>query len=259
MFRVSSSVTVSLLRRLVGSPASAGRALIGVSLLLTAACGASPSDSAKSPDGEAASDPKRRGAGNQLSVEAEIGAMNEAQVNEGFNKASPRMLECLGKSGVPAASGVVRVVVHVDGSGSAVKSFLKKSTVGDRSAEDCILGVVRARSWPTPVGGKIGIAESELSFEPPSGVRAPIDWSEADAGKNIGAARDVLSSCRAKAGSGPLSATVIVETDGSVVSVGVAGEDDASEKAAPCVVAGLKAVKLNSPGSFAAKLTLAPR
>jgi hypothetical protein len=192
-------------------------------------------------------------------MEAEVGAMNEAQVNATFSKASSGMLDCLSKSSVPAASGVVRVVVHVDEAGSAVKSFFKKSTVGDRSAEECMLRVVRGRSWPAPVGGKIGIAESELSFDPPSGVRAPIDWSEGDAGRNVAAARDVLATCRAKAGAGPLSATVIVETDGSIVSVGVSGEDDASEAAAPCVVEGLKAIKLGSPGSFAAKLTLTPR
>jgi hypothetical protein len=234
------------------------RALPLLQFLLLAACGATPTADATSPDEDPSATPKRRG-GSELSMEADVGAMNEAQVNEAFNKASPRMLECLGKSSVPAASGVVRVVVHVDASGSAVKSFLKKSTVGDRTAEECILAAVRGRSWPAPVGGKVGIAESELAFEPPSGVRAPIDWSESDAGKNVGAAREVLSSCRSNASAGPLSATLIVETDGSVASVGVAGDDEASEKAAPCVVEGLKAIKLNSPGSFAAKLTLAPR
>jgi hypothetical protein len=223
------------------------------------ACGASPSDDTKSPGADGSSGPKRGGGGGGLSMEAEVGAMNESQVNASFNKASSGMLECLGKSRVPAPSGVVRVVVHVDASGSAVKSFLKKSTVGDRSAEECMLSVVRGRSWPTPVGGKIGIAESELSFDPPSGVRAPIDWAEGDAGKNVAAAREVLATCREKAKAGPLSATVIVETDGSIVSVGVSGEDEASELAAPCVVEGLKAIKLGSPGSFAAKLTLSPR
>jgi hypothetical protein len=188
-------------------------------------------------------------------MEAEVGALNESRVNEVFGRANDGLVACMTKSKLPAVSGTARVVIHVDTSGSVVKSFLKKSTLGDRATEDCMLGVLRAQSWPGAIGGKVGIAENQFDFDPPSGVRPPVAWSEADAGKNLGAAKSVLAECQAAAKAAPLTATVIVETDGSIASVGVSGEDEFSEKAARCVKDGLASVKLNSPGSFAAKLT----
>lgn len=216
-------------------------------------CASSANQPAEDP--EASGSSKRRSSGEGLSMEAEVGALNEARVNEAFGRANDGLVACMTKSKLPAVSGVARVVIHVDTSGSVVKSFLKKSTLGDRSTEDCMLGVLRAQSWPGAIGGKVGIAENQFDFDAPSGVRPPVAWSEADAGKNLGAAKAVLGECQAAAKAGPLTATVIVETDGSIASVGVAGEDESSEKAARCVQDGLASIKLNSPGSFAAKLT----
>ncbi len=119
-----------------------------------------------------------------------------------------------------------------------------------------MLDVIRKQSWPAPVGGKEGFAENEFTFDPPDRVRMPVAWNEADAGKALQEAKRVLSRCQAKTESGRLTATLYVETDGSILAAGLAGERPGTEEAATCVVDGLKAIKLNSPGSFAAKLTL---
>ena len=220
-------------------------------LAVLVACSGSEGTTVENADGTSTGRPKGNN-GPALSVEADVGAMNEARVGEAFRSAADGMLDCLGKSKVPAASGIVRVMVHVDQSGKAVKSFLKKSTLGDRRTEECMLGVIRGRSWPAPVGGKIGHAENEFAFDPPSGVRPPVAWSEGDAGKNLGAAKAVLAEC--SSGGPALSATVIVDTEGNISSVGVA-EDENGEGVAACVVTGLASIKLNSPGSVPAKLS----
>lgn len=224
-----------------------------LALVVVVGCGASEGTTVENADGVSTGSSRGRGgSGPGLSVEADVGAMNESRVAEAFNSAADGMLECLGKSKVPAASGVVRVMVHVDQSGNAVKTFLKKSTLGDRSAEECMLRVIRKQSWPAPVGGKIGHAENQFDFDPPLGVRAPLDWSEGDAGKNLADAKAVLAGCGSPGA--PLSATVIVDTEGNISSVGVA-EDENGDAAARCVVDGLGPIKLNSPGSFPAKLS----
>jgi hypothetical protein len=193
-----------------------------------------------------------------VAVDAEVGALNEAAVTSAFQSASNGMLNCLKKasSRLPYISGVAGVYVRVDSSGKVKYTFMKRSTLGDHATEQCMLDVIRKQSWPAPVGGKEGFAENELTFDPPDRVRMPVSWSEGDAGKGVDDAKKVLSSCKVKTSSGKLTATLYVETDGSVLAAGVSGEQEGAAEAGDCVADGLKSVKLGSPGSFAAKLTL---
>lgn len=192
-----------------------------------------------------------------LNIEAEVGAMNEAQVASTFQKASDALLGCFtkGTERIAFLSGTTHVYVRVDATGKPIHTYMKRSTLGDRDTEACMIKVLSSRSWPSPVGGREGIAETDFTFDPLPG-RQPVAWSEADAGKNVAKARAAIDECGRGARAGKLSATLYVDTDGSVLAAGVAGEEPGTEEAASCVVSKLKDVKLNSPGSFAAKLTL---
>ncbi len=192
-----------------------------------------------------------------LAVDAEVGAMNEAQVSATFQRASDALLACFSKGTERIAflSGGVHVYVRVDASGKPIQTYMKKSTLGDRETESCMIGVLKNKSWPAPVGGREGIAETDFSFDPQPG-RQPVAWSESDAGKNVAKAKAAIAECSQGARAGKLNVTLYVETDGSVLSAGVAGEEPGTEQAASCVVSKLKDIKLNSPGSFAAKLSL---
>lgn len=221
------------------------------------ACGTTTEQPAATPDeGDGVKIGGRTGP--TVGVEAEVGALNEAAVTSAFQNASTGMLGCVKKasSRLPYLSGVAGVYVRVDGSGKVKYTFMKRSTLGDHETERCMLDVIRKQSWPAPVGGKEGFAETELTFDPPDRVRMPVSWSEGDAGKGVDDAKKVLSGCKAKTSSGRLTATVYVETDGSVLASGVSGEQEGTAQAGECVADGLKSVKLGSPGSFAAKLTL---
>lgn len=221
------------------------------------ACSASTETAVQQPDD--GSTPTNTGrTGPSVGVEAEVGAMNEAAVTSAFQKASTGMLGCLKKasSRLPYISGVAAVYVRVDSAGSVKYTFMKRSSLGDHETEQCMLDVIRKQSWPAPVGGKEGFAENELTFDPPDRVRMPVTWSEGDAGKGVDDAKKVLASCKSKTSSGKLTATLYVETDGSVLASGVSGEQAGTAEAGRCVADGLKSVKLGSPGSFAAKLTL---
>ncbi len=226
--------------------------------VLVIGCASTSEQVTTEPDHEP--NPTSKRTGKLPTVDAEVGALNEAQVTSAFQKASDVMLGCLkrGADRLPYLSGAIKVYVRVDGAGRVKYTYLKRSTLGDLETERCMLDALRKQSWPAPVGGKEGYAENELTFDPPDRVRLPVSWSESDAGKNVAAMRGVLSDCAKSASSGKLSATIHVETDGSVLSVGVAGEEPGTEQASGCVEKGLKAIKLSSPGSFAAKLTIGP-
>lgn len=120
-----------------------------------------------------------------------------------------------------------------------------------------MLGVLKGLRWPKPEGGKEGTAETTFSFEPGDEERPPVEWSEANMGDGFRKAKGALSKCRADVGAGPMKATVYVETDGKALGVGVSGADSKSEEAAGCVTDVLMGVKYASPGSYAAKVTVA--
>ena len=141
--------------------------------------------------------------------------------------------------------------------GSTRYVFFKDSTLGDRATEACMLGVLRKQTWPKPVGGKEGNADSTFGFDPGDEERPPVEWTEARMGDAYRRAKPALAKCRASSGAGPMQATLYVETDGKALAVGVSGADAKGEEAARCVVDVLMSLKYASPGSYAAKVTIA--
>ncbi len=241
---------------LLDSLGHAQRMLAWIALPFAVGCSSSPAPEVPLDDGAARSDTQRQGTG--VGVEADIGALNEGQVTSTFQKAQGAFGRCMdsGRSRLPYLSGSVHFKVRVGASGKANSAFLTRSTLGDHDTETCMLGALKSASWPAPVGGKEGIAETEFTFDADGSVRQPVEWAPEDAGKNVRNAREAFKKCARGAGAGKMTATLYVETDGSVLSVGLAGEDDGAERAASCVISALKEVKFNSPGSFAAKLVL---
>jgi hypothetical protein len=232
----------------------ARRLVVPAALVFVAACGSTP-EPTTTPDSTQDTGADHRGP--TVGVEADIGALNEGQVTATFQKSQGALGHCMdkGREKLPYLAGTVHFKVRVGSSGKANEAHLTTSTLGDRDTEACMLDALRAASWPEPVGGREGIAETEFTFDPEGSVRMPVDWDQENAGKNVQKAKAAISKCRSSSGASVLVATVYVETDGSVLAVGVSG-DDGAEKAAPCVVRALKEVKFNSPGSFAAKLVL---
>lgn len=192
------------------------------------------------------------------SVESEIGALDAGQVQSVFNGASAALQDCYarGVGRIGFLAGEIRLAVRVGEDGSTRHAFVKDSTLGDRATESCMLGVLRSKTWPKPIGGKEGTAETSFTFEPGEDERPPVEWSESSMGDAFQKARPQLDACRRSAGAGPMKATLYVETDGKALGVGVSGADAKSEDAASCVVDLLMGVKYASPGSYAAKVTV---
>lgn len=221
-----------------------------------AGCGGSQ-EAIKEPVNEPTSDggPRR----SSLGVSAEIGALDEGQVKQAFKKASPKIEKCYvdGTQRVPYLAGEVRIKVRVTREGRARWLYVMDSTLGDRVTEDCMLGALKGITWPSPVDGEEGFADSGFSFAPGGDERMPVDWTPEQLGAPyVKEAKPKLAKCRTEAGAGPLKATLYVDTDGKAGAVGVSASDEKGEGAVRCVVDTLSAIKFPSPGSFASKVTV---
>lgn len=233
------------------------RVAFATSLLLSiAACSGNPPPP---PDGPKNDDPAPTRPHAVPSVESEIGALDAGKVQAVFDAASGSLKQCYAKGveRVGFMGGDIKLAVRVAEDGSAKYAFVKESTLGDRATEECMLAVLRKQTWPKPVGGKEGNADTSFGFDPGDEERPPVAWSEDRMGDAYRKAKPALLRCRADAGAGPMRATLYVETDGKALAAGVSGADAKSEDAARCVVDLLMGLKYASPGSYAAKVTIA--
>lgn len=191
------------------------------------------------------------------SFESEIGALDDTKVKQTFEHVSVRLTACFSKGAERIAylAGDVRFVVRVAKDGSARWAYVKDSTLGDRETEVCMLGALKAASWPLPQGGE-GLAENTFTFDPGSEERPPVAWSPEQLGAAQRKVRGALAQCRKQSGTRSLKATMYVETDGKASSVGVASGDEKGDAAADCVIDALKGLKYPSPGSYASKVSV---
>lgn len=238
---------------------SAARARGGLWLVLGIAlsgCGSATAPPAEAPATEAEPDARARRSG--PSVEAEVGALDEGKTKQIFEKASQKLGACFSKGAqrVPYLAGGVSFYVRVAADGSARYTFVRDSTLGDRTTEECMLGVLKGLSWPKPVGGQEGEAKNEFQFDAGGDERPPVEWNPAQLGPPFEKARPTLSRCRESAGTGPVKATMYVDTDGKPVSVGVSTSDEKGEAAVACIVDTLKGITFPSPGSYASKVSV---
>jgi hypothetical protein len=226
-------------------------------LLLPLGCGGSTPESS-TPQAGTSSESGSRPAGSSLQYESEIGALDERKVQDAFQRVSPKLSACFaqGSQRVAYLSGTVSFQVRVAEDGSARWAYLKDSTLGDHQTEQCMLSALKSTTWPKPVGGE-GLASNEnISFEPGGDERPPIEWSPEQLGDAYKKVRPALDRCRQSAGTGPVRATLYVETDGKAKAIGASTSDEKGDPAVQCIVDALKDVKFPSPGSYASKVTV---
>jgi hypothetical protein len=222
---------------------------------LGAACGGNdtPAKSARE-----ASDDDRRSQRDEsgMSASAEIGALDEAAVDNTFRASLSGLERCLrvGARRVEFLGGGVAFYIEVDGSGRLSDAYLEDSSLGDRQTERCMLSVLRDKQWPKPVGGDKGYARKSFDFDPPNDVRPPTEWDSDRVSETLHKLAPALDECKAGA-RGHFKATMYVSTDGTPLGVGIAPPDAAGEAALDCLTDKLKAATFPSPGSWPAKVS----
>ena len=230
--------------------------LSGVGLILTvAACGGSAPTSKmadEAPETDASDGERKSG----IRMSSELGGLNEAKVNETFESSIRELQGCLsrGANRIEFLGGAVSFFLEVDEAGQVSQAYLEQSSLGDRKTEKCMLGALKTKSWPKPVGGKVGHARKSFDFDPPNDVRPPTEWGSENVEKALAEKASAIDEC--KDGSrGTFTATMYVDTEGNPIAVGVTPPDADGERAVDCLVDVLKQSQYPSPGSWPAKVT----
>ncbi len=202
------------------------------------------------------SDSRRAGA--LPSTSAEIGALDQDAVEKTFNSTQSELMACRNRGArrVEALGGDVKFFMRIDSTGRLAHAHMEESTLGDRATEKCMLEVLASKTWPQPVGGENGIAQTTAGFDA-NDVRPPNAWSSDRADSTVQALASEIDSCKNGA-AGSFAATVYVEKDGDggkAVAVGIAPPDEAGEAAVDCLVSALEGGTYEDPGSWIAKVT----
>jgi len=240
-----------------------------------AGCGASGSTPSTPAASMPASDETTSGtakpAADQPSIGAEYGGMNEEKVARVFSTTYDALGTCLeeGSQGMPYLAGAVHFYLEVDASGAVVHAHMEKSDLGDRDISVCMLDVLRKKSWPAPVGGKLGKIQSNMTFSPQAGVNQPTAWEAHQVASAVGELAEPIEQCKAGV-TGTFTATAYVGTlmrpapegskdgpteIGKLMAVDVTPPGKEGAAAIDCLVKVLRSGTYPSPGQMPAKVT----
>jgi hypothetical protein len=230
----------------------ASRVLAVITTALVAACGGSQATTEEPSSQEEARGGEREEAEDSLSISGLRGTLSQEEVQRALEPRMPKFARCVAKrSGeVEWLSGSLEFsfLVAVDGSVKTV--FPTRSNMGDRDTERCALDIARATKFPEPHGGE---AEFVWSFEVPldEEVREPVAWGDAEASELVSThGSEVTASC----GGAGYGITAYVDTDGKVVSAGVASATESTAEQLDCVATAVRGWSFASPGSYPAKI-----
>jgi hypothetical protein len=190
-----------------------------------------------------------------MSVSGQLGSLDDRKVDQTFARLMPSFQRCIadGATRVEFLGGHMRFLIRIREDGSIKWAYFSESTVGDRDTEKCMLSAIRAASWPPPIDGE-GQAEKNFDFDPSPDVRDPVPWTADRVAGALAHGRPRLAECT-RGVRGRYRATAYVQTNGQVLSAGVAPPDERGEQSADCVANAIKDIKFPSPGSWPAKVT----
>ncbi len=194
------------------------------------------------------------------SVSQEIGALDQDAVTKTFERSVKALQKCLsrGVESVEYLGGRIAFSLKIAGDGSVAEAHVEDSTIGHLDTERCMVRALKAKTWPKPVGGRHGLAQNSIEFDPLTDGRPADEWDPS----NVSEVTAGLVGLRQKCGAERrMKATVYVEDDGSgktgkALSVGLAAPSGPpSQDATDCIVQALKSATYPTPGSWVAKVS----
>ena len=204
------------------------------------------------------------GGGEQRSEEEEVqiqglmGTLNPDDVQLALEPKMQRFAQCFASryGELELVGGHFRMAFRVGNDGSVEWVFPRRSTVGDRDTERCLLDVARRTRFREPRGGDAAEFEWSLDFDPPEDVRPPFNWDAANAGDTLAEhGREVLSQCRPRGVRARYLVTAYVAPGGTVMAAGAAADAAEAADSLDCVSDAVRAWELPDPGSYPAKIT----
>ena len=219
-----------------------------------AACGGEPAEPVQAGTSTGAEMAQPRGQGMQ--VTGLMGTIPERKIQGALEPKLPRFAQCFarGAGEVEFISGAMEFYFRVGLSGEVEWVYPRKSTVGHRATERCVLDLAAVTRFPEPKGG--GPAEFAWSFEMGStDARPPVEWDAAQVEPAVAAAGDAIAACAP--GGERFEVTAYVSPGGKVLAAGAAAPSNEAAAQLDCVVDAVQALALPDPGSYPAKVTFA--
>jgi len=191
-----------------------------------------------------------------MQVEGILGTIPQTRIERALQEKLPLFQRCFfeGSAEVPALAGAVQFYFHVDLSGAVEWVIPRKSNVGHRGTELCVLSHAKRTKFPAPRGG--GPAEFSWGFEldQPPGVHQPIVWEQDHVAEVLTQHRAELAACALQA-PGELDVTTYIAPGGSVLSAGAAARTEAAAQQVDCILAAVRSWQFPDPGSDAVKVS----
>lgn len=187
---------------------------------------------------------------------SEIGGLNEEKVDATFKSSVEDLRRCVeqGAGRVEFLGGSVELYLKIGGSGRIEHAHFEQSTLGERKTEQCMLDVLRNKTWPKPVGGEVGLARKSFDFDAPNDVRPPTDWDESEVQETVAKLHREFKDCKRGRLRG-FRATAYVAADGSVLGASVTPPDESGEEYVDCLSEVIQGATFPSPGSWPAKVS----
>jgi hypothetical protein len=116
--------------------------------------------------------------GSGLTMEQELGSLDESAVSKKFDELlNGKLEEChkQGRDRLEFLSGDAKVFLRIGKDGRVKYGHFEESTIGDRDTEKCVLDALSGADWPKPKGGE-GEARHTFGWSA-GGERAPTPWA----------------------------------------------------------------------------------
>ena len=192
--------------------------------------------------------PKRKG----MEVSGLMGTIPERKILATLEPKLPKFQRCFfdGSSEVEWLAGEIELYFHVNLQGEVVWVYPRKSTIGHRATEQCILAEAKRTKFPEPKGGDAAEIAWGFAFESVA-PRAPVEWGASDVATALSEHPDAVSGC----GGGRFDVTAYVAPGGQVIAAGAATDSETPAEQIDCVVDIVKGWTMPDPGSYAAKVS----
>jgi hypothetical protein len=189
----------------------------------------------------------------ELSVSGLRGTLSQSEIQNALAPRMPKFGQCVQKRNGELGwiSGHLALEFHVALDGQVSTVYPRESSLGDRSAERCIVELAQATRFPAPHGGE---ADFSWSLDVPldDSVREPVALASEHVAAVIEQNRALID---ATCGGGNYTITAYIEPSGKLATLGAAAADAASALNLDCVIETIEAFVFASPGSYVAKVS----
>jgi len=196
-----------------------------------------------------------------MQIQGLMGTLTREDVNRGLEPRMNRFMRCFSAryGSLDVLGGHFELAFRVAVDGSVLWVYPRRSSIGDRATERCLLEVAAATRFRPPRGNGEAEFGWPLELDAPEDVRPPLNWDSMQVSATLAEhMREMLDGCPV-AGTAGFEVTAYVAPGGRVMAAGAAADTQVAPEALDCVTDMVLAWPMPDPGSYPAKVTFAVR